>query len=109
MALGTERLYRAIGRRTYCFQPVSVTHSCRVISQIENFVAINSAMEVDLLGQAYAEMGPYGPLSDLEAQATILGLLERRAGRELLRWQPRPRVMPSAASSCLAQELEPYR
>jgi acyl-CoA hydrolase len=62
-AIGSERLYRAIERPTYRFQPVSVTHDARQIGSIRNFVAINSALEVDLLGQAYAELGPAGLMS----------------------------------------------
>lgn len=60
VAIGSARLYAAIGGLAYDFQPVSVTHNARVIAGIANFVAINSAMEVDLFGQAYAELGPNG-------------------------------------------------
>jgi acyl-CoA hydrolase len=63
VAIGSERLYRAIKRDTYQFQPVSVTHSTALIAAIPNFVAINSALEVDLLGQGYSEVGPYGLMS----------------------------------------------
>jgi acyl-CoA hydrolase len=63
VAIGSERLYEAIGGPTYNFQPVSFTHAPAVVSGIEKFVAINSAIEVDLLGQSYAEMGPSGLMS----------------------------------------------
>ncbi len=63
VAIGSERLYNAIVSPTYNFQPASITHSPRVIADIDNFVAINSAIEVDLFGQVYAEMGPTGLLS----------------------------------------------
>jgi acyl-CoA hydrolase len=62
-AIGSERLYRAIEGESYTFQPVSVTHSEVLISQIPNFISINSALEVDLLGQAYSELGPKGLMS----------------------------------------------
>ncbi len=62
-AIGSECLYRAIERDCYSFQPVSVTHSEVLISQIPNFISINSALEVDLLGQAYSELGPKGLMS----------------------------------------------
>jgi len=38
------------------FRPVSHTHDVGVIRQIDNFVSINSALEVDLFGQVNADM-----------------------------------------------------
>jgi acyl-CoA hydrolase len=56
-ALGTSALYDRIGRDpAFAFEPVSVTHSARHISAIENFVAINAAVEVDLFGQVNVEV-----------------------------------------------------
>ena len=63
VAIGSLRLYKAVVGPAYEFRPVSHTHAPRVIAGFENFVSINSAMEVDLLGQAYAEMGPGGLMS----------------------------------------------
>jgi acyl-CoA hydrolase len=63
VAIGSPRLYDAIGGSAYAFRPVSYTHAPRIIAGIKGFVSINSAMEVDLLGQAYAEMGPGGLMS----------------------------------------------
>ncbi|MEJ7926198.1 acetyl-CoA hydrolase/transferase C-terminal domain-containing protein [Sphingobium sp. AN641] len=63
VAIGSERLYQAIGRPTYRFAPVSVTHDAATIGAIPDFIAINSATEVDLFGQAYAEVGPKGFMS----------------------------------------------
>jgi acyl-CoA hydrolase len=63
VAIGSERLYAAISGPAYNFQPPSFTHAAAVISGIRNFVSINSAIEVDLLGQGYAEMGPNGLMS----------------------------------------------
>lgn len=63
VAIGSKRLYDAIDGEAFRFQPTSFTHSPRVIAAIENFVSINSAIEVDLLGQAYSEMGPGGLMS----------------------------------------------
>ena len=63
VAIGTQRLYDAVGGSAYRFEPVAYTHSQRILSEIANFVSINSAFEVDLFGQAYAEMGPGGLMS----------------------------------------------
>lgn len=60
VAIGSPELYAAIKSDAFAFQPVSVTHDPGTIARIANFVAINSAFEVDLFGQAYAEMGLKG-------------------------------------------------
>ena len=63
VAIGSDRLYRAIIGPAYRFAPVSVTHDARTIAALPGFVAINSALEVDLFGQAYAELSPSGLMS----------------------------------------------
>jgi acyl-CoA hydrolase len=63
VAIGSQRLYDAVGGSSYRFQPVSYTHGPHIVAAIENFIAINSAIEVDLLGQAYAEMSAGGLMS----------------------------------------------
>jgi acyl-CoA hydrolase len=63
VAIGSKRLYDAIGEETYNFQPVSVTHSAAAIAAIPYFISINSALEVDLLGQVHSELGPKGLMS----------------------------------------------
>ncbi|NMG56038.1 acetyl-CoA hydrolase/transferase family protein [Aromatoleum aromaticum] len=52
VALGSEDFYRrAAEDERFRFAPVSGTHDIRRIAAIDNFVAINAAIEVDLLGQ----------------------------------------------------------
>ena len=63
VAIGSRRLYDAVGGAPYQFRPASVTHDGRTIAGIDNFVSINSTLEVDLLGQAYSELGPGGFMS----------------------------------------------
>ncbi|MED4779907.1 acetyl-CoA hydrolase/transferase family protein [Brevibacillus choshinensis] len=56
MAAGTERLYQFVHRNPMVeFRPVSYTHSLEVMKQLDSFVSINSAIEVDLFGQVNAE------------------------------------------------------
>jgi acyl-CoA hydrolase len=56
LALGTQRLYEAVrSQPLICFAPVSHTHAIGTLGGIERLVAINSVLEVDLLGQANAE------------------------------------------------------
>ena len=56
VALGGNELYSFCAKDPrQQFLPVCDTHAMSVLNSIENFVAINSVVEVDLLGQANAE------------------------------------------------------
>ncbi|MDR6834103.1 MULTISPECIES: acetyl-CoA hydrolase/transferase C-terminal domain-containing protein [unclassified Sphingopyxis] len=63
VAIGSRRLYKAIEGPEFVFRPASFTHDRAIIAGIRNFVAINSALEVDLFGQAFSECGPKGLMS----------------------------------------------
>lgn len=55
--LGSEALIEWAGNAPeLMFRPVNHTHDVSVIRQIDNFVSINSAFEIDLLGQVNADM-----------------------------------------------------
>jgi len=55
--MGTRRLYEyAHKNRQLNLRPYSHTHAVSVIAQLDNFVAVNSAVEVDLTGQVNAEI-----------------------------------------------------
>lgn len=60
VAIGTRRLYDALPDSGIRFRPVSHTHAAAVLGTIDGLVTINSAMAVDLFGQAYAEVDPKG-------------------------------------------------
>lgn len=56
LCLGTEDVYSYIHNNPHvAFMPIDYTNNPQVIMQHENMVAINSALEVDLTGQASAE------------------------------------------------------
>ena len=56
VALGTDRLYDALaGDDRYRFAPVGHTHHIATLAAIDDLVAINGAIEVDLTGQVNAE------------------------------------------------------
>ena len=63
VAIGSQRLYSRVSGRAYRFLPVSHTHAPDVLARLAKPIAINSALEVDLYGQAYAEMGARGLMS----------------------------------------------
>jgi 4-hydroxybutyrate CoA-transferase len=58
MALGSSELMTWLSQRSdVSFRGAEHTHEVQVIRQLENFVSINSAVEVDLFGQVNAEVG----------------------------------------------------
>jgi acyl-CoA hydrolase len=63
VAIGSPALYAAINEPDFRFRPVAYTHNPEVIADLDRFVAINSALEVDLFGQAYAEFSSRGLMS----------------------------------------------
>ncbi len=55
-AMGTQRVFDwAANRDDVQFRGADYTHNVPIIAQIDNFVSINSSLEVDLTGQANAE------------------------------------------------------
>lgn len=56
LAAGSRALYDRCGSdRRIRFEPSSHTHDIRVLAEIPRLVAVNSAIEIDLFGQANAE------------------------------------------------------
>jgi 4-hydroxybutyrate CoA-transferase len=56
MVFGTRATYQFCARPPVEFRAADYTHAPKVLGEIQNFVAINSAVEIDLLGQANAEL-----------------------------------------------------
>jgi len=55
--LGSQELVEWAGNaQNLIFRPVGYTHDIDVLRRIDNFVSINSALEVDLFGQVNADM-----------------------------------------------------
>ena len=55
-ARGTQRLYRFVDHNpAVAFMPASYTHNPRILSQLPTFRAINTALEVDLMGRVNSE------------------------------------------------------
>jgi 4-hydroxybutyrate CoA-transferase len=79
--LGSEALIEWAGKVPgLMIRPVSYTHDPGVIRQIDNFVSINSAIEIDLFGQVSADMlggrqwtGPGGAVDMMRGAALSKG------------------------------------
>ncbi|MDO5548243.1 MAG: butyryl-CoA:acetate CoA-transferase [Eubacteriales bacterium] len=53
---GTQKLYDYVNNNPACMSaPVSYTNDARVIAQLDNFISINNAVDIDLFGQINAE------------------------------------------------------
>ena len=81
MALGDADFYDRLAERSdVVFKPARYTHEVGVMSELQRFVSINSAVEVDLLGQVSAEMvggkqisGTGGSVDFMRGAAASLG------------------------------------
>lgn len=60
VAIGSPALYARLDDPHFQFRPVTVTHDPAVLGAVERLVTINSAMEVDLYGQVFAESSSRG-------------------------------------------------
>lgn len=91
---GTRRLYdfaHANPQLRLC--PVRHTHDVRTMGALDNFVAINSAIEVDLTGQVNAELVGMDYIGAIGGQVDFIrGAWLSRGGRSIV-------ALPSAAKS----------
>src|SRR5207302_6907091 len=72
-ALGSHRLFDALDKREdVVFRPVSYTHAPATLATIGRLCAINSALQVDLSGQANAESIDGRPLGAVGGQVDFL-------------------------------------
>ncbi len=71
--IGTEKLFRFAHQNPMVeMHSSSVTHNAHLISQIDKFVAINSAIEIDLTGQINAESVDGAPISGVGGQCDFV-------------------------------------
>jgi hypothetical protein len=83
---GTKRLYKYIDRNDMiCLKPVDYTNDVAVIAQNDNMVAINSAIEVDLMGQVVADSIGVKTFSGVGGQLDFLrGAEQSKNGRPII-------------------------
>jgi acyl-CoA hydrolase len=91
VAIGTKALYDAVSGPEFRFRPPSFTHDIATLAGIERFVAINSAIEVDLDGQAHAEATPGGFVSGPGGASDFAAGARRLDGLRIV-------VLPSTAA-----------
>ena len=90
----SERTYRfAHNNAQLLLRPVSYTHNAATLAQLDNFIAINSAIEVDLTGQINAEMAGDDYIGAVGGQLDFVrGAFLSRGGRSII-------ALPSTAKN----------
>jgi acyl-CoA hydrolase len=91
--IGTRRLYDfAHENGELLVEPVTYTHSQRVLSQLSGLVAINSALEVDLTGQVGAEIAGTAYAGTIGGHADFVrGAMGADGGRSIIGLSSRTR------------------
>ncbi|MBI2954397.1 MAG: acetyl-CoA hydrolase/transferase family protein [Chloroflexi bacterium] len=106
LAMGSHTLYSYLHENpTIEMHPCTFTHASRVISQIEDFVSVNSALQVDPTGQVNAEYVGGVQVSGVGGQADFIrGAALAPGGRSII-------ALPSTANggkvSRLVAKLDP--
>ena len=85
-AAGTQKLYDYLHENPACMAAsVDYTNDVRVISQIDNFISINNAVDVDLFGQVNAESAGIRHISGAGGQQDfVLGAYLSKGGKSFI-------------------------
>jgi acyl-CoA hydrolase len=89
-ALGSQRLFDALAHIDVAFRPVSYTHDPVVLAGVRSLVAINSVIEIDLLGQANGEFAGERGIGAVGGQVDFL-----RAAKTGIVALPAKRIVPA--------------
>ena len=83
---GTQKLYDYINNNPACMSaPVSYTNDVRVISQLDNFMSINNAVNIDLFGQVSAESSGIRHISGAGGQLDfVMGAYLSKGGKSFI-------------------------
>ena len=86
LALGTKKLFQFINENPGVeLHPYSYTHDIRRIAKLDNFISINSAVEVDLSGQINAESIGNIQISTIGGQADFIrGASLSKGGKSII-------------------------
>jgi acetyl-CoA hydrolase len=103
--LGTDKLYRFVHQNPAFFvEPVSYTHRPGVLVQLDRFVAVNSALEIDLTGQINAEVAGASYVGTVGGQLDFVrAAMSSNGGRSIIGLPSRtrggkPRIVPRISS-----------
>ncbi len=99
---GTKRLYRlAAANPAWALRPLTYTHQPEVLAAQDQFIAINSALQVDLTGQINAEEADGQLVGAVGGQVDFArGALRARGGRSIV-------TLPSTAQHGAISRIVP--
>ncbi len=85
-AAGTQEMYDFINNNPQCMAaPTSYTNDARIISQIDNFISINNAVNIDLFGQVSSESSGLRHISGAGGQLDfVLGAYLSKGGKSFI-------------------------
>lgn len=85
-AAGTKKLYDYVHNNPECMAaPVSYTNDVRTIAQIDDFMSINNAVDIDLFGQVNAETSGTKHISGAGGQLDfVLGAYLSKGGKSFI-------------------------
>ncbi len=85
-AAGTQKLYDYVNRNPDVMgAPVDYTNDVRVIGQIDNFISINNAVDLDLFGQVNAESAGIKHISGTGGQLDfVMGAYLSKGGKSFI-------------------------
>lgn len=83
---GTQKLYDYVSNNPACMSaPVSYTNDARTIAQLDNFISINNAVDVDLFGQISSESSGIRQISGAGGQLDfVLGAYLSKGGKSFI-------------------------
>ena len=83
---GTQKLYDFLNDNPECMScPVDYTNDARTIAQLDNFMSINNAVDVDLFGQVNAESAGTKHISGAGGQLDfVLGAYLSKGGKSFI-------------------------
>lgn len=83
---GTQKMYDYLDENPQCMSmPVNYTNDIRVISQIDHFMSINNAVDIDLFGQVNAESAGSQQISGAGGQLDfVLGAYLSEGGKSFI-------------------------
>ena len=85
-AAGTKKLYDHLNNNPECMSaPVNYTNDFRTIAQLDNFISINNAVDMDLFGQVNAESAGLKQISGAGGQLDfVLGAYASKGGKSFI-------------------------
>ena len=83
---GTKKLYDYLNNNPECMSaPVSYTNDARVIAQLDNFMSINNAVDIDLFGQVSSESSGIKHISGAGGQLDfVMGAYLSKGGKSFI-------------------------